>query len=132
MAEGAPLSPTTRAARSIALGAGFAAAAALALLVGLAFLAVASYLALLDHLAPRFAALSVAGGAFFVAAIAVLIGRALINGGVERLTGAVRASAIAAIAPHAIRFGLRNAKLVGLASTAAAAYVALRSARKSR
>lgn len=127
--EGA-LSPRERAARSIAVGAGFAVLAALAMLVTLVSLAGASYLVLLDSLQPRYAALCVAGGGLFVALMAGLIGRALIDGGLERLKVAVRTSAVVALAPHALRFGLRNAKLVGLASTAAATYFALRSSRR--
>jgi hypothetical protein len=130
MTEGAP-SARERAARSIALGAGLAVVAALATLVALASLAGASYLALLDTLQPRFAALCVAGGSLLIALAAGLVGRALIDGGVERLKTAVRTSAVVALAPHALRFGLRNAKLVGLASTAAATYFALRSARRT-
>jgi hypothetical protein len=129
MAEGAP-SARVRATRSIALGVGFAVLASLAMLVALAALAGASYLALLDTLQPRYAALCVAGGGLFVALTAGLIGRALIDGGLQRLKAAVRASAVVALAPHALRFGLRNAKLVGLASTAAATYFALGSSRR--
>ena len=124
-------SRSERAARAIALGAAFAAVAALAVLVGLAFLAGAGYLALLDVLQPRFAALAIAGGALVFALFAALIGSVLVNSGLRRLRAAVGSSALVAIAPHAVRFGLRNARLVGLASTAAATYFALRGARKT-
>ncbi|MCW2275637.1 hypothetical protein GJ654_14180 [Rhodoblastus acidophilus] len=130
MTEGGP-SLRVRAARSIAFGAGFAVVAALALLVAFACLAGAAYLALLDSMQPRLAALCVAGGSLLVALAAGLTGRALIGGGVERMTTAVRTSAVVALAPQALRFGLRNAKLIGLASTAAATYFALRSARRT-
>jgi len=127
MTDGASArSAPARAARSIALGAGFAMVALLALLVGLGFLAGAGYIALLDHLSPRQAALAVAGGAIGLALIAALIGRALIAGGAQRLRAAAGASALVALAPLAVRFGLRNARLVGLISTAAATYFALR------
>jgi hypothetical protein len=131
MAEGAlPLSPRTRAARSIAVGAGFGVVAVLALLVALAFFAGAAFMALLDYLPPHLAALAVAGGSLTIAGVSALIGRALVSGGGERLRAALRTSALVAIAPHALRFGLRNARLVALASTAAATYFALRSTRK--
>jgi hypothetical protein len=128
--SGAPPA-SARAARAIAFGAAFAVVAPLAALVGLAFLAGAGYLALLDTMAPRFAALAVAVAALAFALIAALIGRALVHRGARRLRAAIGASALVAIAPHALRFGLRNAKLVGLASTAAATYFALRGARKT-
>ena len=134
MANGATASTAAsvpaRAARSIAIGAAFAVFAALALLVGFGFLATAGYIALLDHLAPRLAALAVGGGAVVIALVAALIGRALINGGARRLKTAISSSALVAVAPHAVKFGLRNARLVGLASTAAATYFALRGARR--
>lgn len=120
-----------QAARSVALGVAFAVAAAAALLIGLAFFACAGYLTLLDYLEPRRAALAVGGGALVLALIAALIGRALVSGAVERLQKWMSASALVAIAPHVLKFGLRNARMVGLACTAAATYFALRGARKA-
>ena len=125
-----PLPAHVRATRAIAFGAALAALAALAILVALAFLAGAGYLVLLDHLEPRFAALAVSGGALALALIAALAAQALISGAVKRLRRAVRASAIVAVAPHAVRFGLRNARLAGLVATAAATWFALRAGRK--
>ncbi len=131
MTEGGP-SLRVRAARSIAFGAGFAVVAALALLVALRLASPAPPIWPCSTPCNRvFAALCVAGGSLLVALAAALIGRALIGGGVERLTTAVRTSAVVALAPQALRFGLRNAKLIGLASTAAATYFALRSARRT-
>jgi hypothetical protein len=51
--------------------------AALVVIVALGFLGLACYLALLEHLTPPMAALATAGAALLLAAVIVLIGRAI-------------------------------------------------------
>jgi hypothetical protein len=90
-----------------------------------AFLAFAAYLALLDHLAPWQAALSVACGALGVAVVALAVAMRSAGQTAHQVNVAVKSSALALIAPAAARLAIRNARLTASLAGLAAAVIAL-------
>lgn len=105
---------------------------ALAALVGaalvvltVAFLAFAAYLALLSQLAPWQAALAVAGGAFFVGAVLLVVAAKTLARATDQVETAVKTNALVRAAPFAARLAVGNPRLVMGLAAAAAALVAL-------
>lgn len=113
----------------LALGLALGVGAALFGAAGLVFAGVAAYFSLTPYLEPRWAALAVAAASLLLAAAIGLIARLLMRRALARAADWAKSSAVIALAPHVLRFAVKHARLVGLASAAGAVFYAARSGK---
>ncbi|WP_294537573.1 hypothetical protein [uncultured Rhodoblastus sp.] len=97
--------------------------------LALGFLALAAYLALLDHLPPWQAALSVAAVSGLIAWIALALSMRLAGRTVDRVKTGIKTSAVALVAPRALHFAARNLRLTASLVALVGALLALLRAR---
>ena len=89
------------------------------------FATFSGYLALVQHLAPWQAALVVAAVALLIALISLFVAFRQLGRTVDQVHSAVRSSAVALLAPAALRVAARNPKLLASLSALAAGLIAI-------